>query len=312
MEKVERLLSIIMILLRKQIVPSSEFAQLFGVSKRTILRDMETLSLSNIPVYSVTGSRGGYGIMESYKMDKRLLSSSDLNNIWTALGGWEQILFGEEVQITIKKIEAMVNPSASADAIRFSFYDWEGRSELRQTLKSCQDAIAEKRTLAFDYIDKNGAATQRTVEPVQLHFNESSWYLKGFCLDRMGVRLFKLARIHHLAPGGRTFIPRDGLSAIERVSDPQAELVTVKALISPGIQDLMIERYGRNSVEPHSADLRLATIQVPQNAIGFRFLASFGTNLEIVEPQAYTAEFRAYLAEMLSKYTPGRTGGDLS
>lgn len=48
MDKVERLISIIMILLKKDVVTTKEFARLFNVSKRTILRDMETLSLSNI------------------------------------------------------------------------------------------------------------------------------------------------------------------------------------------------------------------------------------------------------------------------
>ncbi len=45
MNKVERLISIIMILLKKEVVSTKEFSQLFNVSKRTILRDMETLSL---------------------------------------------------------------------------------------------------------------------------------------------------------------------------------------------------------------------------------------------------------------------------
>lgn len=103
MEKVERLISIIMILLKKDVVSTKEFTQLFNVSKRTILRDMETLSLSNIPIYSVNGVHGGYGIMDEYKFDKRLLSSSDLENILTALGGLEQILISEEVAVTIKK-----------------------------------------------------------------------------------------------------------------------------------------------------------------------------------------------------------------
>lgn len=102
MNKVERLISIIMILLKKELVSTSEFTQLFNVSKRTILRDMETLSLSNIPIYSVSGVNGGYGIMKEYKVDKRLLSNSDLENILTALGGLEQILLTEEVEQTIK------------------------------------------------------------------------------------------------------------------------------------------------------------------------------------------------------------------
>ncbi len=103
MEKIERLISIIMILLKKDIVSTKEFTHLFNVSKRTILRDMETLSLSNIPIYSINGVNGGYRIMDEYKFDKRLLSSSDLENILTALGGLEQILISEEVEVTIKK-----------------------------------------------------------------------------------------------------------------------------------------------------------------------------------------------------------------
>lgn len=130
MDKVERLISIIMILLKKEVVSTTEFSQLFNVSKRTILRDMETLSLSNIPIYSVNGVKGGYGIMDEYKVDKRLLSSSDLQNILTALGGLEQILRTEEVERTIKKIEAMVSPLSLNRSIQLSFYDWEGRSEI--------------------------------------------------------------------------------------------------------------------------------------------------------------------------------------
>ncbi|NOU65549.1 HTH domain-containing protein, partial [Paenibacillus sp. LMG 31461] len=106
MNKVERLISIIMVLLRKEIVSTTKFSQLFNVSKRTILRDMETLNLANIPIYSVTGVKGGYAIMDEYKVDKRLLSSSDLQNILAALGGLEQLLFTEDVERTIKKIEA--------------------------------------------------------------------------------------------------------------------------------------------------------------------------------------------------------------
>ncbi len=301
MEKVERLISIIMVLLRKRIVSSSEFAQLYGVSKRTILRDMETLSLSNIPIYAVAGAKGGYGIMETYKMDKRLLTSSDLENILTALGGLEKILFGEEVTLTLKKIEAMVNSSAPAGTVTLSFYDWDGRSELREMLKICQDAIARKKVLAFGYIDKNGKTTSRTVEPFQLHFNENSWYLKGFCLERMSLRSFKLSRIDRLAMNGQTFVDRNELPE-ESGNDYRPELVTVTAWISPAIQDQFIERYGRKSVTADQDGLLSAVILVPRNAIGFRFLAGFGTELKIAEPGDYAAEFREYVMRMLAGY----------
>ncbi|WP_276355718.1 helix-turn-helix transcriptional regulator [Cohnella caldifontis] len=303
MDKVERLISMIMILLKKEVVSTKEFAQLFQVSKRTILRDMETLSLSNIPIYSVHGVNGGYGLMEEYKVDKRLLSNSDLENIVTALGGLEQIFMSEEVKTTIKKIEAMVGPLPLNRSVQLSFYEWEGRSEILESLKACQESILKKRLLSFDYIDKNGTVTKRTVEPYELHFSEASWYLKGFCLHRQGYRTFKLSRIDHLTMEESTFHPREDGSEQEREAAYQPPLVEIKALISPSVKDQFIERYGRKSIVNYSAERLLATIYVPQNSTGFQFLASFGTHLKIVEPQAYVEDFRNYLNRMMENYS---------
>lgn len=302
MEKIERLISIIMILLKKDTVSTTDFAQLFNVSKRTILRDMETLSVSNIPIYSIYGIHGGYGIMDEYKVDKRLLSSADLENILIALSGLEQILINEEVEVTIKKIEAMVSPLSPKGSIQLSFYDWQGRSELLHTLKICQESIVQRRLVSFEYIDKNGTATNRIVEPYQLHFSESSWYLKGFCLSRQRYRTFKLSRINQFMMNESTFNPRDYVLEQEPEAGYQPQLVPIKALISPGIADQFIERYGRKSIENYSPEYFLATIYVPQNSIGFQFLASFGTNLEVIEPKDYVEEFRDYLNKMVEKY----------
>jgi len=302
MDKVERLISIIMILLKKEVVPATEFAQLFHVSKRTILRDMETLSLANIPIYSINGVHGGYGILEEYKVDKRLLSSSDLENILTALSGFEKILISEEVETTIKKIEAMVSPLSLKNSIQLSFYDWEGRSEILQTLKICQQSILSRRLVSFDYIDKTGATTKRTIEPYQLHFSETSWYLKGFCLQRMRYRTFKLSRIDRLNRDETTFKPREYLLEQELDTAYQPQLVAIKALISPDVKDQFMERYGRKSIENYNSEYLLATIDIPHNSTGFQFLASFGTNLEVVEPKSYVDDFRNYLNKMIEKY----------
>ena len=303
MDKVERLISIIMILLKKEVVSAKQFSQLFDVSKRTILRDMETLSLSNIPIYSIHGVKGGYGIMDEYKVDKRLLSSSDLQHILTALGGLEQILLTEEVERTIKKIEAMVSPLSLNRSIQLSFYDWQGRSEIVEALKTCQESILKKRLVSFDYTDKDGAVTNRMVEPYELHFSESSWYLKGFCLHRQGYRTFKLARTDHFTMNERAFHPRDDWSEQGCVASYVPQFVTIKASISPGIKDQIIERYGRKSIEDHSSGCLLATMYVPQDRMGFQLLASFGTQLKVIEPKAYVEDFRNYLYQMMENYS---------
>ncbi|MFD2334596.1 helix-turn-helix transcriptional regulator [Cohnella sp. GCM10020058] len=303
MEKIERLIAIVMMLLQKELVSTTEFSRLFNVSKRTILRDMETLGLSNIPVYAIHGSNGGYGIMEEYKIDKRLLNSSDLENILAALGGLEQIYLSREVEITIKKMETMVRAAPLKSTFHLSFYDWSGRDEMTGILKLCQEAIAHNRQVSFDYIDKNGASTARTVEPYQLHFNEMSWYLIGYCLTRMEYRTFKLSRTDNLMLDKQTFVPRDHAADRAFAEGYSPALVQIKALISPAIKDQFIERYGRSSLMPYSDEWLSATIHIPQNQIGFRHLASFGTELRIVEPPSYAEEFGRYIAGILKNYS---------
>jgi predicted DNA-binding transcriptional regulator YafY len=101
----------------------------------------------------------------------------------------------------------------------------------------------------------------------------------------------------------KTYNPRDYLFEQEDEASYQPELIAVRALITPSIKDHFIERYGRKSIEIYNAELFLATIHVPQTSIGFQFLASFGTNLKIVEPQSYVEEFRNYLLKMVDKYS---------
>lgn len=100
----------------------------------------------------------------------------------------------------------------------------------------------------------------------------------------------------------KTFSPRDYVLEEQDETSYQPQLVAIKALISPSIKDQFMERYGRRSIEIYSSDYFLATIYVPQNSIGFQFLASFGTNLEVVEPKSYVEAFRNYLLEMVQKY----------
>src|SRR5690606_6470927 len=102
-----------------------------------------------------------------------------------------------------------------------------------------------------------------------------SWYLKGFCLQRQSYRTFKLSRIEHLTMNEETYHARDYALEQERGTGYQPELVAIKAIISPSIKDQFIERFGRNSVEVYHSNSYLANIDVPQNSIGFQFLASF-------------------------------------
>ena len=61
--KIDRLIGITMYLLNRNIVSARELADKFEVSVRTIVRDVEALSMAGIPISSLTGASGGYEIL---------------------------------------------------------------------------------------------------------------------------------------------------------------------------------------------------------------------------------------------------------
>ena len=76
--KIDRLVSIIMILLEKKRISAQELANMFEVSTRTIYRDVEAISMAGIPVMSTSGSGGGIEIMSQYKVDKKIFSTEKI------------------------------------------------------------------------------------------------------------------------------------------------------------------------------------------------------------------------------------------
>ena len=75
--KIDRLVSIILILLDKKRIGARELADLFEVSPRTIYRDMDAINMAGIPVRSTSGVGGGFEIMPEYKMDKKIFSADN-------------------------------------------------------------------------------------------------------------------------------------------------------------------------------------------------------------------------------------------
>ena len=76
--KIDRLVSIIMVLLDKERIGAQELANIFEVSPRTIYRDIDTINMAGIPIRSIPGVGGGFEIMQNYKIDKNVFSTAEI------------------------------------------------------------------------------------------------------------------------------------------------------------------------------------------------------------------------------------------
>jgi predicted DNA-binding transcriptional regulator YafY len=61
-----RLISLVAILSREGLTTAADLARRLEVSERTILRDIEVLSGSGVPIYAMRGVGGGFRLLEGY------------------------------------------------------------------------------------------------------------------------------------------------------------------------------------------------------------------------------------------------------
>lgn len=301
MKKIERLISIVMILLQKEVVSASEFSRLFNVTKRTIQRDMDALSYANIPIYAEYGAEGGYALMEGYKFDKRLLNHKDIENILVALGGFEGLITNQEIQTTIQKIKGMASKDIFPK-LDLSFYDWIGRSQIKEEILFIKKAIENNLLLKFEYVDQKGNITYRVVEPYKLHLNEMHWYLIGYSLEREDYRTFKLTRIINIQKDG-FFVPRSEKEFKDgKKHNVQQNLVSVQLSIDVAVRDQFIERYGKNAVTKLNTRSYLATIELPENQFSYQFIAGFGNKVKIMKPKGFVSKYLNFLEDAMKLY----------
>jgi predicted DNA-binding transcriptional regulator YafY len=74
--RVERLLNILLLLQRRATVRAADLAVQFGVSKRTIYRDLEALGAMGVPISAMPGE--GYGLAEGFYMPPLSLTDEEL------------------------------------------------------------------------------------------------------------------------------------------------------------------------------------------------------------------------------------------
>ena len=75
--KIDRLMGILTLLLQNDTMTAPALASRFEVSRRTIMRDIETLCQAGIPIVTRQGGGGGISIMEGYKVQKNVLTKEE-------------------------------------------------------------------------------------------------------------------------------------------------------------------------------------------------------------------------------------------
>jgi len=304
--KVDRLVSIIMILLEKERIGAQELADMFEVSPRTIYRDIETINMAGIPVRSTSGVGGGFEIMQKYKIDKKVFSTADLSAILMGLSSLSNMIRGDELVNALAKVKSFIPADRAKDIelkanqICIDLSPWMGNRNIQSYLEMIKTALQESKLLSFEYVAHHGNKTTRTAEPYQLVLKSSHWYLQGYCHKRNDFRLFRLSRISNLQMETETFTPRDYPKPI---LDFEEILETkIKIRIHKSVMDRVLDYCTYENFSPDGDEHYIVRFPFIENEYYYNILFSFGDKCECLEPLHIRAEMKHRIHDIATIY----------
>ncbi|MNJ91940.1 bifunctional biotin--[acetyl-CoA-carboxylase] synthetase/biotin operon repressor [compost metagenome] len=213
--RLSRLTAILLQLQSGRLVTATALAAKFGVSVRTIYRDIRALEQSGVPVITEEGK--GYLLMEGYRIPPVTFSEREANALITA----EQFVlknkdasFIQDYTDAIAKIKSVLRDSTKEGANllsdRIAIAQNSSYDRTSNYLSSLQLAVTSFNLVKMNY-QKAGSeeAGERIIEPFALLAVNENWLLLAFCRLRKEFRFFRLDRIKHLQIQTEKFEPHN-------------------------------------------------------------------------------------------------------
>ncbi|MBC2134289.1 helix-turn-helix transcriptional regulator [Listeria innocua] len=307
--KVDRLMSIVLILLDKERISAQELADRFEVSLRTIYRDIDAIDLAGVPIRSTPGVGGGFEIMPDYKMDSKFFSTADLSAILMGLSSLSNMVRGDELINALAKIKSFIPADRAkeielkANQIYIDLSQWTGNNNIQPHVEIIKVALQENKLLTFEYIAHQGNKTKRIVEPYQLVMKSSHWYLYGYCQSRSDFRLFRLSRMSGLQILEDTFTLRDFQKPQLEIEDIIAVMqIEIKIRIHQSIIDRVLDYCSYENFYSDGEEHYIVSFPFIENEYHYDILLSFGDKCECLEPLHVREKMKRRIYDIVSIY----------
>lgn len=299
--KTDRLIGILSILLQKDTVTALYLAEQFEVSRRTINRDIEDLCKAGIPVVTRRGIHGGISIMENYKMDRTLFTTTEMQDILAGLRSLDSVHGTNRYARLMDKLSMGSSDFMTGNqSVLIDLSSWY-KDSLAPKIELIRNAIDEKKELEFLYFSPK-EESRRRIEPYFLVFRWSSWYVWGWCSLRNDFRLFKLNRMDELRQNGAFFekrrVPLPDLSN-DRVFPDR---IQVRAVFEPDCKWRLVEEFGRGCFEEQEDGKLLFHGEYTDQEHLMTWLLSFGDRVRLLEPEEIREALRAVIERMHESY----------
>ena len=281
--KITRLLEITTLLLNRQSITSRELAERFGVSVRTIYRDVEVLSAAGVPVYMSKGNGGGISLMENYTLSKTLLSDQESSSILLALKTLQATQY-PEIDTILEKMKTVFKNTQATDWVDVDFLHWGSSPNEQDKFNAIKHAIVNRQVITFDYVNANDGRGNRAVEPLKLFYKAVSWYLVAYCRKRKSQRLFRISRIKNTMVTNETFTPKIMMDWEKDAMETAPPTTLLKLKFQSKVLNRLYDDFDDTSIVRKEDGTLMIEIALPENEWLYGYLLSYGSFVEVLEP----------------------------
>ena len=302
MNRIDRLVAILIYLEGRRVTRAEDIADEFATSIRTVYRDIAALGEAGVPIVGEAGV--GYSIMRGYHLPPVHFTTEEATALVTAgmlMDRFADSSLMSSMVSALGKIRAVLPPDRQDHVARL-----ERRMSLRTTgqpnrpanLFLIQKALADRTVLRISYRGSGVAeASRREVEPLGLTYYGDRWHLIAWCRVRQDYRDFRTDRIQAIAASSEQFGPHEdfSLNNFLRRGEDTAASVTGSIRVDP----FAAERLRKE------APFKIIREERDEKGITFTILGgkwdwylgwllSFGSRLMVIKPD----DLRTLLFEM--------------
>tara|TARA_R110002073_G_scaffold53840_4_gene138848 strand:+ start:56730 stop:57419 length:690 start_codon:yes stop_codon:yes gene_type:complete len=203
MSQLPRLISILTLLKSKRVITSTELADKYDVSVRTIYRDIRKLEEAGVPVITIEGR--GYSLMDGYSVAPVQFTEKQANALITAqhlVNQTKDASFVEDFNDALTKIKSVFRSSIQekSELLNNKILVFNNQYEKisSNALSEIQLAITNFNFVEINYRKANDPNISfRKIEPCAMYSTEHKWILIAWCHLRNEYRAFRIDRIQH-------------------------------------------------------------------------------------------------------------------
>ncbi len=291
MNRVDRLLALILYLQSRRVVTAEEMARHFELSIRTIYRDLAALGEAGVPIAAEAGV--GYTLMKGYNLPPVNFSAEEASALVTAAMLVQQFTdesIRAQMNSALLKVRAILPRDRQEQISRLELgmaTSTNTRLPMQADLSLLQQALAHRRPLRFQYRGAGKSEiTERTVEPLGLVYYLQRWHLIAWCRTRNDYRDFRADRMTFVTALSESFTPREDFRLadfIHTTRPPSTLSASVK--FNPRAADRAKREWWLGIVEEQEVDDGFVlTLATPEWDGLVSWLLSFGRSATVMAP----------------------------